>query len=203
MKVINKLVYVITVRLAWLISKFIFCRKIHGKENLPKKGPYIFYSNHIAIFDPIITIPINMKNKMYCMGKEELFKSRPLNWFFRAIGGYPVSRGKADMSAVKESISYLKNGNNLMIFPEGTRNTNHDNKLTQFHNGIAIIIFKTGVPAVPCYLEGKNGYIKPFRRLHIHIGKPIDMSKYYKAKVKRESLEECMQLLKVELAGMM
>lgn len=203
MKVINKLVYIITVRLAWLVSKIVFWNKIHGKENLPKKGPYIFYSNHVTIFDPIITVPINMKNKMYCMGKAELFKKRLFNWFFRAIGGFPVSRGNADMTAVKESISCLKNGNNLMIFPEGTRNIDNDNKLMQFHNGMAIIIFKTGVPAVPCYLEGKNGDIKPFRRLHVHIGKPIDMSKYYKAKVKKETLDECMQLLKSELESMM
>ena len=54
------------------------------------------------------------------MGKEELFRNPILNWVFRKLGAFPVSRGNNDIQAVKTAIQVLKSDDNLLIFIEGT-----------------------------------------------------------------------------------
>ena len=43
--------------------------QIHGLENIPKKGPFIFASNHPATFMDGILIAATLKQKVYFVAK--------------------------------------------------------------------------------------------------------------------------------------
>lgn len=146
--------------------------KIIGKENIPNEGAAIICPNHIHIFDSV-SVVVNNKRKIYVMAKEELFKSKIGNWFFRDVGAFPVSRGKGDTKALDTAGEYLKNGELLLVFPEGTRNGLE--KGIKFKKGAAYIAIQNKVPIIPV---GIVGTFKPFSKTTINIGKPIDIREY-------------------------
>ena len=166
MKVIEFIVYKTVIFLCKVFTHLFYPNKVYGKENLKINEPYILYANHIKVLDPIIIVGSVLNRKAYFMGKEELFRKKFAKWFFSAIGGFPVKRGTADMRAIKKSIGFLKSGDCITIFPEGTRNKNEDGTLQEFHNGLGIIALQSMCKMIPCYIDSPGGY-KPFKKYNI------------------------------------
>ena len=146
--------------------------QIIGKENVPNEGAAIMCPNHIHVLDSVSLVS-NTKRMIYVMGKAELFKSKIGNWFFTKVGVFPVSRGKGDVEAIETANKYLKEGNLMLIFPEGTRNGLA--KGIKFKKGAAYMAIQNKVPLIPI---GIKGTFKPFTKVIINIGKPIDVKEY-------------------------
>ena len=101
----------------WL--KIYYRADIKGLENIPKDGALIFCGNHISYLDPPLIV-VTAKRDMKFLAKEELYKNKFLaflGWAFEAI---PVKRDEKDVSAIKQSLKVLKNGECIALFPEGT-----------------------------------------------------------------------------------
>lgn len=202
MKILNNIVYKVVITLAKIVVFILYPHKVYGRENLNLDEPYIFYCNHISALDPIIVAGGILKRKTYFMSKEELYKTKIGNWFFRAVGGVPVKRGTPDMKAIKTSINHLNNGDPMMIFPEGTRNTNKDGSLMPFHNGLGIIALKSKVKLIPCYIDCKGGY-GIFKKLNVFIGKPIEIDDYVKKSFSKENLNSLMEHVLIRMEELM
>ena len=143
-----------------------------GTEYLPDEGGYLFVSNHRSNADPIL-IGIQNRDTQFCfLAKQELFSSGLVGWLLRKLGGVAVDRGAGDVTALEEIAFRLQNGENALIFPEGTRSK--DGKLGHFKTGAALIAAQTGVPVVPVAIsfEGKLHF-----RSHISVryGAPFDI----------------------------
>lgn len=160
------------VKFFYIMFNTIMKTKIIGKENIPSEGAAILCSNHIHIFDSV-SIVVHNKRMIYIIAKEELFRSKIGNWFFRDVGAFPVSRGKGDVEAIETANKHLQNGELLLIFPEGTRN-GLDRGL-KFKKGAAYMAIQNKVPVIPI---GMKGTFKPFSKTTMNIGKPIDISEY-------------------------
>lgn len=118
-----------------------------GLENLPDEGGYLFVSNHRSMADPIL-VGIHNPDAQFCfLAKQELFTDGLVGWVLRTLGAVAIDRGTGDMSPLEEIEERLKNGENALIFPEGTRSK--DGKLGRFKMGAALIAAQTGVPIVP------------------------------------------------------
>lgn len=138
-----------------------------GMENVPSEGAFILCSNHVAFRDPFLLI-LHVRRRIHFMAKKELFKGKFLTAALKAGDAFPVDRGHADLSAIRESMRVLKEGDALGIFPQGTRSGENDH--IPMHSGTAMIALRSGAPVVPAFI---NGPYRPFRRLVITIGKPI------------------------------
>ena len=145
--------------------------RLIGEENIPA-GAVILCANHISSRDPILLL-LRLKRKITFMAKKELFKLRPVGAVLREAGAFPVDRGRADLSAIRESLRVLGAGGALGIFPQGTRSA--DNERTEMHGGAALLEQRSKVPVVPVYIDGPY---RPFRRTNIYIGRPIDLSSF-------------------------
>lgn len=162
-----------------VIIKFIFKifaiilyrPKIVGKENLPKDGGALLCPNHVGNLDAAVIVAM-FKRKVNVLAKEELFKNGFLCWIADLFGIYPVKRGKADMQAIKISLTLLKRNELLLMFPEGTRNGMA--KGIKPKNGAVLIAATAGKPIIPIGIQGS---FKPFTKVIVNIGKPIDYSK--------------------------
>lgn len=162
-----------------VIIKFIFKifaiilyrPKIVGKENLPKDGGALLCPNHVSTLDAAVIVAM-FKRKVNVLAKEELFKNGFLCWIADLFGIYPVKRGKADMQAIKISLTLLKRNELLLMFPEGTRNGMA--KGIKPKNGAVLIAATAGKPIIPIGIQGS---FKPFTKVIVNIGKPIDYSK--------------------------
>lgn len=167
--------YVVIVSIIRVLCKIVFPYTVEGLEELPQER-VLLCPNHSSDLDPVLiaaALPTNYR--CHFMGKEELFRNPVLNWAFRKMGGFPVSRGNSDIQAVKTAIQILKRDDNLLIFPEGTVIRDGigyvDGLPAHAKGGVAMIGIRTGAKLVPVYCGGPK---KPFRKTRIIFGKPVE-----------------------------
>ncbi len=151
---------------------------IIGKENIPHGRPCVVAMNHVSIFDPPLAGSF-WPGPLEIIGAIDVFEKPYQGQLLRAYGVLPVHRGDYDRPLLTRMVSMLKAGYPLLISPEGSRS--HVPGLMRAKPGVAYLIEKTGVPAVPVALVGttedfwqraKSGQRPP---LEIRIGKPIQL----------------------------
>lgn len=169
--------------IASVVCHAIYKMKVSGKENIPESGAAVICPNHLSNMDPVVAV-IHIKRMVYAMAKEELFKGKIANSFFRDLGCFPVKRTNKDIGAVKLAEEYLAKGELVAIYPEGTRNGMK--KGIKPKNGAAMIATAAKVPVIPI---GMKGNFKPFTKISINIGKPIYFDEYYNKELNKEELE--------------
>ncbi|MGB9678585.1 MAG: lysophospholipid acyltransferase family protein [Thermoanaerobacteraceae bacterium] len=166
------------------IIKIIFRIKVEGIQNIPEKGPIIICPNHISLLDPPV-IGALINRRVYFMAKAELYKNPILGFLLKkGLGAFPVKRGTADFSAIKTALSYLKKGQAVGIFPEGTRSKN--GKLKDAEAGVSLLAIKSRALVIPIGISGKYGL---FSKINIRIGKPLSFDKYYENRPSQKDLE--------------
>lgn len=149
----------------------IFVRvKYYGKENIPKNKGYILAANHISMAD-VFAIAVPVKGQICYMAKEELFKFKPLKWFFTALGGFAVRRGKGDTDAIDKACDIVNSGKVLGIFPEGTRSKTGE--IGKAKAGVALIAMQTKADILPISINYQGGKYKLFGKVTVRIGKLI------------------------------
>ncbi len=166
-----------------IFTIFLFRVQTYGQENIEKDKPYIMCANHTSNWDPPILYSAT-KREMYMMAKEELFKNKFIYWLANKTNIFPVKRGKQDIESIKKSLKVLKDNKILAIFPEGTRNGII--KRGKIQNGPAYLAARSGVEVIPARIEGK---FKPFHKVKIYYGKPLDFTKYQSKKPEKETLD--------------
>ena len=146
-----------------------------GLENVPRSG-VLLYPNHSDALDPVLIglcLPVRFDLRLHTMAKDSLFGNRLFAAFIRSLGAFPIRRGEADMQAVKTAMQALRAGDNLLIFPEGTRVRGgvsvHEGIPVRAHSGAAMIGIRTGAVMIPVYSGGEK---KLFRKTRIVFGKP-------------------------------
>lgn len=156
----------------WFMTVIAYRIKVTGKENIPEEGAALICPNHVHALDSVLVVTHN-KRKINVLAKEELFKNGFMRFLAKVFGVYPIKQNSADLGAIKISLKLLKNGELLLIFPEGTRNGLV--KGTPVKNGAITMAIKAGVPIIPV---GINGNFKIFSKIKINIGKPMYFNEY-------------------------
>jgi len=168
--------------IGWCLFKAFFKLfldfKVIGRENVPKKGAFLFVSNHTSFFDPILLGTALYRSLNY-MARETLFKTRCSAETMRIVHAFPVKRDRGDLSGIRESLRILKTGKPLVVFPEGTRAK--DKCLRRAKPGAGFIAVKSGVPVIPAYVWGSFDALprgwKTFRPhpVRVYIGEPVNV----------------------------
>ena len=163
---------------AWFLLKVIcaivYPSTIEGLEKLPRHGA-LLCPNHASNWDPLILaarLPVNYR--LHAMAKKELFENPILGWILRNLGVFPVDRERADVKAVKTAMQTIKDGDNLLMFPEGTVIINGvgyvDGLPAHAKSGVVMIAIRTGATLIPVFVDGRK---RPFHRCRIVIGDPF------------------------------
>ncbi len=153
------------------LVRLLYPMKVTGLENIAD-GPAVICANHSNFIDPLlICVAYGRKTHMHFMAKRELRDIFFVGWILERIGVCFVKRGDSDIDAIRSMLRYLKRGEKVVLFPEGTR-VNDDNAVDA-KTGAVRIASKTNTPIVPIYIpRGK----KIFSRVHLVIGKPYTVS---------------------------
>ena len=155
---------------AYLFAKAFFRLKVIGEINVPREGGVIVAANHNSYFD-IPFLACALRRQADSIAKSELFENRIIAAFFRALGGFPVRRGRVDRTAMREAVERLKAGRLLAYYPEGTRSK--DGRLQPAKSGIGLVVVQSGATVVPAYIRG-TGPVRLFRQVTVVFGKPLD-----------------------------
>ena len=152
---------------ARVLVSVLFPTTVEGLDRLPRNG-VLLCPNHSSNWDPILValrLPVNYR--LHIMAKVDLFKNPVLAWILRRLGAFPVSRGRSDIQSVKTAMQAIKSGDNLLIFPEGTRVK--DPGQAKVKGGAAMMAIRSGVDMVPMFIDTKK---RLFHRVRIIIGRP-------------------------------
>ena len=160
-----------------LVIMTLFRLKATGKENIPEKGGFLIASNHTSYLDPI-AVGVVCPRRLHYMARHDLFKNALFAWILKYSCAFPVKRKSADLGALKEAMRRLKNGEGLLVFPEGGRQT--DVHLSQAEAGVGFLAAKSGVPVIPAFISGTDRawprnakFIKVATKISVHFGKQI------------------------------
>ena len=168
----------------------IFPTKVYGKENITHEKAVIC-CNHLGTTDILLLAHKMLRHGCYCIGKQELFQNKFSAWFLHKIGAIGVRRGESDIAAVRAGLQVLKDEHQLVIFPEGTRNTTGTTVIQPFQPGAVMFALKGQSIVIPVTIHAK---IKPFRRSYMMVGEPIDLSSFAELPSK-EGREQATQFL--------
>lgn len=166
--VINKW-YTVIYSIVWFFFSIFHPIRAVGRENLPEQGGVLLCGNHTSASDPLcVVFAVGHRPQCRVMAKDELMRIPVLGFLLKKVGVIGVKRGKADVGAIKLCLKALKNGEKLLLFPEGTRVA--EGAEASAHNGAAMMATRTGVPIVPIYIPRKK---KWFRRTSVVFGEPF------------------------------
>ena len=166
------------------LYRIVYRVKKVGEENIEDDKPYIICANHINYLDAA-AIVLFTKRKVCFVGKEDLCRFGILNWLAHLFDCIPIKRNAQDIEAMKRSFKVLKENGILGIFPEGTRKGLA--KGTAIKNGAAFMAVRTGSTVIPV---GIKGSFKPFTRVTVNYGKPLDYSKCQSKSPEKEVLNQ-------------
>lgn len=163
--------YLVGQIILWWYFHLVFRMKVIGAENVPKDGPVLLCSNHLAKRDPVF-LGVSQKRQVFYMAKEELFQNKFLGGLFRMLGAFPVKRGTGGGDALEDAYALLAQNGVVGVFIEGHRSK--DGKLLKPKTGAALLAYETKAPVVPvCITAGDGKQPGMFKRTMIRFGKPL------------------------------
>jgi 1-acyl-sn-glycerol-3-phosphate acyltransferase len=170
------LIYNVAGVLSWPVLYGLFRLRVLGRENVPTRGGCVLACNHISNFDPWpLGMPLWPGRWLRFMAKSELYWW-PFTLVLDSAGAFKVRRGTGDMEAIETAIRLAREGNVVVMFPEGTRRKKGLVKRHQArpHSGAARIALEAGVPLVPAAVTGTDRLLT-LGPLGIAYGAPIQI----------------------------
>lgn len=138
--------------IAWILFTKI---KVEGRENLDPNTHYIFMANHTSYFD-IACLFKASQLKLHFIAKDELRTNPFTGYMLKKIEMIFINRASAQKSAesMRKAISFIQEGRNIAIFPEGTRSKT--GKIGAFKRGGFKMAVNTGLAIVPVVITNSH-----------------------------------------------
>ncbi len=126
--------------------------RVEGAEHIAGDAPRIFVGNHVSWFDVLASAAVLPRGKY--VAKEELFRVPVFGQAIRWIGMVPIDRDnrKSAFGSLERAAAKIREGNPVVVFPEGTRGTEY--ALRSFKKGPFVLAITAGVPVVPMVIHG-------------------------------------------------
>lgn len=192
---------------------------VDGYENLKDVvRPIIFICNHLSNADALVLNKVLSNENVTFVSGVKLSNNSYTKLGTIAINTTPIVPDSADISGLKKIIKLLKDGTNILMFPEGTRSRN--GKMIEGKKGVIMIKNLTKASIVPIGLAGtekllpinENNMAKEkFQHaiINVKIGKPIqfldkdakESKKEYEAKILNILMTNIANLLPAEYRG--
>ena len=139
------------------------------------------------------------KDPVHFIAKQELFENKLIGSIARKIEAIPVARDGQDVKAVMTALKYLKRGEVISMFPEGTRNRSNE-ELLPLKGGAALFAIRSKAPVYPVMTNGKT---RLFRRTVILVGDAVDLSEFYDKKMTAEDYERAEEKIRTAMLNVL
>jgi 1-acyl-sn-glycerol-3-phosphate acyltransferase len=140
--------------------------EVRGRENIPTASNFIIAANHIGLVDAFLPFYIINNTNLVLMVGEKWEKLWIMRWLGRGLNFLFVDRFNPDLKAIREVIKRMKNGEVLVITPEGTRSK--VGYLIEGKPGVSYLAAKLGYPLAPVGISGSfdRDFFRQLKRLH-------------------------------------
>ena len=170
---------------------------VEGSENLKGiKTPTIFICNHLSNSDGLVLDKALQEINPTFVSGIKLSDNAVTSIGVNVVKTTNINPNTADKEGLKKIVELIKQGESLLIFPEGTRS--RVGSLIEAKKGILLIARMTGAPIVPVGLYGtekllpinKEGDMSAetfcYADVYINIGKQFECPKRAKEQDKKE-----------------
>ena len=164
----------------WLLRPF----KYFGNKKIAD-GAAVIVCNHYALLDVIYPACLTWE-AVHIIAKKDIEKNAFFRWAAKNAKAITVNRDGNDVRALLDCFKCLKNGEKIVIFPEGTRNKT-DAEMLPFKHGASIMAIKTKTPIIPVVIYERPKF---FKCAHILVGDPIYFTEYFDRKLTDEDYLE-------------
>ncbi len=148
-------------------------------ERIPATGGCIVAINHISHVDPLLSAHFVYDHGRLprYLAKSSLFTNKALGGFLNAAGQIPVERmSRNAVGAFDAAVSAVRNGECIVVYPEGTLTRDPDLWPMKGKTGAARIALETGCPVIPVGQWGAQEILPPYtKRPHLWPRKHITM----------------------------
>ncbi|HED18853.1 MAG TPA: 1-acyl-sn-glycerol-3-phosphate acyltransferase [Gammaproteobacteria bacterium] len=166
----------------WLMTRVGVIRfEIAGAQILARDSGCLLVANHPTLIDYIVIA--SLTNHCDCIVKQALWSNPFLHGVVKAAGYIP---NKGAEEVIDSCWKSLRQGNVLMIFPEGTRTASDTTPRLQ--RGAANIALRTETPIRVIHIQcepqtltkGEKWYQAPLRRpvYQLRVGELVDVSEF-------------------------
>ena len=161
---------------ARLIGTVCFRVRWVGTENFPAEGGALVCANHQSFFDPVL-VGLTCNRRMNYLARDTLFKNPLLAPLIRYLDAIPIDREGGGLAGLKETLRRLKSGEQVLIFPEGTRTS--DGEVSPLKTGFVSVARRGRSPLVPVGLDGayqawpRTARFPRLGRIAVVIGEPL------------------------------
>lgn len=134
----------------WCVTKVCFRYRYRGEEHVPRHGPLVVVCNHQSNLDPVL-VGVACPRQLSYLARDTLFVG-PFAWLIRSYDAIPIDREGTGLAGIRATLSRLKKGDAVLMFPEGTRTT--DGELQPLKPGFAPLVRRSDAAIVPAALDG-------------------------------------------------
>ena len=138
----------IPVRLYFMI---FYGARYFGRDNIPKQGGVLIVANHQSHYDPPL-IGSGIPRRINYLARKTLFKFKPFAWLIDSLDAIPLDNQGIGFEGIKETIRRLKNGEMVLMFPEGTRT--RDGKISPLKDGFLTLAIRGKAAILPVAISG-------------------------------------------------
>jgi 1-acyl-sn-glycerol-3-phosphate acyltransferase len=114
--------------------RHFFDTKVVGRDKLITDGSVLIASNHESFLDPPL-VGIAYNDSVYYLARKTLFRG-VTKWLYSRWNAIPIDQDAPDMSSLKKIIKILKSGEQVVVFPEGSRTL--DGELQRGEAGVGL-----------------------------------------------------------------
>lgn len=187
--------------------------KVTGMENL--KGiqkPILFISNHLSNSDALVLNKTLKDQDLTFVAGVKLSGNVLTNLGIHITKTIQIHPNTADKDAISNMVKYLKAGNNILIFPEGTRS--RTGKMIEAKKGIVLIQRLSKATVIPVGLSGTEKLLpinesdmarEEFRYadVNVNIGKPIEIVPREKDEDRKEYDDKILNVFMKSIAALL
>jgi len=149
-----------------------------GVRQIPKAGPVLFVANHQSFLDPILVGLGAHARQPHAMARATLFRHPIFAGLIRFLNAIPVDQAAGDLKAMRRCIDALRQGQALLVFPEGART--QTGEVGSFASGTLLLIKRAKPIIVPVAIDGAfevwprwRKLPRPWGQVMTRFGRPI------------------------------
>ncbi|AGX45013.1 lysophospholipid acyltransferase family protein [Clostridium saccharobutylicum] len=188
---------------------------VNGIENIDEvKKPRIFVCNHLSNSDGLVLERVlKEKSDPYFIAGVKLSDDPITSLGTKIVKNIPIKPSSADKDAITKVVKTLKGGNDILIFPEGTRS--RTGQMIEGKKGILLFARMAKAEIIPIGMSGTDKLL-PISKdgnmgsekwqnsdVTINIGKKVEFPPREKQEDRHEYEDKCMDILMRSIAKLL
>jgi len=168
----------------WLLFRGLFAAlgglRVENADRVPRRGGVMIAPNHVSFADPPV-VAVCVKRYAWFLATDEMFEIPVLGTLAKIMRAFPIRQDSPDRTALRRTINLLKQGEAVVVFPEG--HVSKDGRMQPIQAGTILLAMQTGVPIVPVGVIATDRMMPPHQwklrhagtRIIVRFGEPISV----------------------------